>query len=77
MEGLNTSEGVATSISLGRALVFKIDHFDRYFQVSFWKQLSPLYLDAGTYKVPIGENGLTEFQVSEFLETFNKLSSSE
>lgn len=76
MEGLNLTEGAATSIPLGQALVFKINHFDRYFKISFLKRLSPQYSDQNTYKVQIGDKGLTESQVTEFLETFRRLSHS-
>jgi hypothetical protein len=77
MEGMNLTEGTATSIPLGEALVFKINHFDRYFDISFLKQLSPQYTDQGSYKVQIMENGLTEQEVTEFLKAYKKVSSSE
>ena len=77
MEGLNLSNGIATNIPLGDALVFKINHFDRHFKVNLLKQLSPQYMDKDIYKVPIGDKGMTESQVTEFLEAFKRLSQSE
>lgn len=74
MEGLNLSEGVATSMPLGDALIFKIDHFDSYFNIGFLKKISPQYIDKNTYKVPIGIKGLTDAQVADFIEIFKRIS---
>lgn len=77
MEGMTLVNGAATTFPLGEALIFKINHFDRYFNISLLKKFSDEYQDKDTYKVPIGEKGLTESQITEFLEFFNRLSTSE
>ena len=77
IEGLNFSEGVGSSVPLGEALIFKINHFDRHFKLNFLKQLSPEYVDKDIYKVRIGDTGLTEVQVTEFLQVFKRLSQSD